>query len=260
MSKLSIITVNYNNEAGLKKTVDSVQQQTFSDYEYIIIDGGSNDGSRELIEACSHKLQYWISERDKGVYDAMNKGIVKAEGDYLLFLNSGDYLCDDLVLDRVFSAPQTHDILYGNIIWSENGNYTDCIFPSKLTFEYFANNSLPHQGSFIARKLFSTVGLYDDSYKIISDWKFFLLAVFRFNCSYKHLNIMISCCGRDGLSCDPANWAQIVQDRQMVIEEYFSAFSHDIEALVSSKRELQEAKSMLGYKLHKAINKLLHRD
>ena len=114
---LSIITINFNNVAGLKRTVDSVLHQTADDFEYIIIDGASTDGSREFIESCSSKLAYWVSEKDNGVYHAMNKGIGHARGDYLLFLNSGDYLNDAEVLARVFNRPLQEDIIYGDIIW-----------------------------------------------------------------------------------------------------------------------------------------------
>ncbi len=88
--KLSIITVNLNNKDGLQKTIDSVISQTFKDFEWIVIDGGSTDGSKELIEKYSDYISYWVSEPDKGIYNAMNKGIKVAKGDYLEFLNSGD--------------------------------------------------------------------------------------------------------------------------------------------------------------------------
>ena len=88
--KLSIITINYNNLAGLQRTIDSVVCQTWHDYEWIIIDGGSSDGSKELIEQYQEYITYWCSEPDKGIYNAMNKGIDHAHGDYLIFMNSGD--------------------------------------------------------------------------------------------------------------------------------------------------------------------------
>ena len=108
--KLSIITINYNNLAGLQKTIESVVSQTFRDFEWIVIDGGSVDGSRELIERYANSFSYWVSEPDKGIYNAMNKGIVVAKGDYLLFLNSGDWLCDEMALERSFSHHPTKDI------------------------------------------------------------------------------------------------------------------------------------------------------
>ncbi|MDR2910496.1 MAG: glycosyltransferase [Bacteroidales bacterium] len=90
--KLSIITINLNNVAGLQKTIESVVKQTFTDYEYIVIDGGSTDGSADIIKQHANKITYWVSEPDKGIYNAMNKGIRVAKGEYCLFLNSGDWL------------------------------------------------------------------------------------------------------------------------------------------------------------------------
>ena len=88
MPKLSIITINYNNLEGLKKTFESVFMQTYQDFEYIVIDGGSTDGSKEYIAENTDKINHWVSEPDKGVYHAMNKGIVKASGEYLLFIKT----------------------------------------------------------------------------------------------------------------------------------------------------------------------------
>ena len=107
--KLSIITVNLNNLEGLKKTYESVVSQTFTDYEWLVIDGGSTDGSREFIEQHQDKFAYWCSEPDKGIYNAMNKGIVRAKGEYLNFMNSGDYFaltylccCESIVFHRQY--------------------------------------------------------------------------------------------------------------------------------------------------------------
>ena len=114
--KLSIITVNLNNLEGLKKTYESVVCQTFTDYEWLVIDGGSTDGSREFIEQHQDKFAYWCSESDKGIYNAMNKGIVRAKGEYLNFMNSGDYFVSDKTLAKVFSREINVDILYGYVI------------------------------------------------------------------------------------------------------------------------------------------------
>src|SRR5215213_3812369 len=100
MPQFSIISINLNNAEGLQKTFDSVFNQTFTDFEYIIIDGGSSDGSEEIIKENADKFSYWVSEKDDGIYDAMNKGIAKATGDYLLFLNSGDHLLDSSILQK----------------------------------------------------------------------------------------------------------------------------------------------------------------
>ena len=111
--KLSIITVNLNNLEGLKKTYESVVCQTFTDYEWLVIDGGSTDGSREFIEQHQNKFAYWCSEPDKGIYNAMNKGIVRAKGEYLNFMNSGDCFVKKETLAGVFGEERKVDILYG---------------------------------------------------------------------------------------------------------------------------------------------------
>ena len=118
--RLSIITVNYNNKDGLQKTIDSVISQTFKDFEWIVIDGGSTDGSRELIEKNKNYFSFWCSEHDKGVYNAMNKGIVHAKGEYLNFMNSGDCFVSNKVLEKIFSNDYTNDILYGNVVTFKN--------------------------------------------------------------------------------------------------------------------------------------------
>ena len=96
--KLSVITINLNDAEGLQKTLRSVwERQSFTDFEHIVIDGASTDGSVEVIKKYADKLAYWVSEPDKGIYSAMNKGIVRARGEYLLFINSGDWLADDVL-------------------------------------------------------------------------------------------------------------------------------------------------------------------
>ena len=118
---LSIITVNLNNLKGLRKTIDSIISQTWRDFEWIIIDGGSTDGSRELIEQYQEHFAYWCSEPDKGVYNAMNKGIAKAKGVYLNFMNSGDVFYSNDTLERVFESSPCADMVYGDCITDNNG-------------------------------------------------------------------------------------------------------------------------------------------
>lgn len=161
MNKLSIITVNLNNQEGLNKTIESVIVQDFSDFEFIIIDGGSIDGSREIIEHYSDKINFWTSEPDSGVYQAMNKGIANAKGKYLLFLNSGDFLADQFVLKKVFSIENTADILAGKCNITKNGKVVHITNPpEEITFGYLYNKGLNHQSTFIKKSLFDKYGLY----------------------------------------------------------------------------------------------------
>lgn len=163
--KLSIITINYNNQDGLQKTIDSVINQTFTDFEWIIIDGGSTDGSKKLIERYTDKISYWVSEHDKGIYNAMNKGIRVAHGEYLLFLNSGDYLFDKDVLYKVVPLLQDKDFYVGNLF---NGRLLNPNIDNLCTTLFYS--TFPHQASFIHRNNFVKYGEYREDLQIVSDW------------------------------------------------------------------------------------------
>ena len=119
--QLSIITINYNNGDGLQRTIESVIKQNFKSYEYIVIDGGSTDKSIDVIKRNKNHINYWISEPDTGIYNAMNKGIRKATGEYLIMINSGDVLVNEDVLDTVFKKNNNSDIIYGDVLWNDNG-------------------------------------------------------------------------------------------------------------------------------------------
>ena len=191
---LSIITVNLNNLEGLKRTYDSVVSQTFTDYEWLVIDGGSTDGSREFIEQHQDKFAYWCSEPDKGIYNAMNKGIVRAKGEYLNFMNSGDCFACEETLAGVFGVPRTADILYGYMMVGNIDGYYMPIRSMKqelLWYDLFTN-TIPHQASFIRSKLFETVGLYDEQLKVVSDSKWFASAVLNYEASYEFMPYKIA--------------------------------------------------------------------
>ena len=168
MGKISVITINYNEKEGLRKTIQSVVGQTYADIEYIVIDGGSTDGSKELIETYQDKIHYWISEPDSGIYNAMNKGIRAATGDYLLFMNSGDcFFEQDTVSKAEKLMVDDYGIYYGDLIYfnKRKKKYEDWIFPNKLSLGFFIENSLPHQGSFIKRSLFESISMYNENLK-----------------------------------------------------------------------------------------------
>lgn len=121
--KLSIITINYNNSIGLRKTIESVVSQTDNTFEYIIVDGGSSDGSVDIIKQYADKISQWVSERDGGIYNAMNKGVRMAHGEYIMFLNSGDILYDNNVIGHVLPKLKA-DICVGNLVSDKGGRMT----------------------------------------------------------------------------------------------------------------------------------------
>ncbi len=204
MPKLSIITVNLNNASGLRKTIESVVIQTFQDYEYLIVDGGSTDGSMEVIKEFSGKIAYWVSEPDKGIYNAMNKGILKAKGEYLQFLNSGDWLVDDKILSIVFKNSRTADIIYGhlNVVFDTGIKLHKSLNETNLSMVYFFNDTIAHPSAFISRRLFAS-GLYDESFTIAADKKFFIERIVLQNCTIQQIEEPIVNFNTEGLCYNP---------------------------------------------------------
>lgn len=237
--KLSIITINYNNSADLVKTINSVLAQSWTDYEFIIIDGGSTDRSVDEIKAVAEKLSFWVSEADNGVFHAMNKGIKEAEGEYLLMLNAGDYLLDSTVLESCFGNQRYQaDLLYGDVYRQADGKIFDqSIFPEKLTFGFLRRGALSHQATFIKRNLHDLVGLYDENLKYCSDWKFFILAICRYNVSTQHLPFFVAICDCGGLTCNPANFSAMAMENDGVLKQYFPAFISDYDATDRLERQ-----------------------
>lgn len=164
--KLSIITINYNNLDGLKRTVESVINQSWNEFEYIIIDGGSTDGSAQYIRENQEHFQYWVSETDKGIYNAMNKGIKVANGEYLLFLNSGDWLIRPLVHIKPFLTKD--NVYYFKPTFDSGGNELNVgDYPKVLTKHFLLFRSLNHQNIVYPKK---HIELYNEGYMYISDW------------------------------------------------------------------------------------------
>ena len=198
---VSVVTVNRNHLAGLKKTMESVIGQTYADYEYIVVDGASTDGSREAIEARADKIARWVSEPDQGVYDAMNKGVRMARGQYVQFLNSGDWFASADVLERIFArnAPD-EDLVYGDALRPDGqGGFQPWRLADTLSVAWFARNNLCHQSAFYKRELFDVLGPYDESYKIAADWEFnvrLLLA----RRTTRHMNVLVAYYEGNGLS------------------------------------------------------------
>ncbi len=187
--RLSIITICYNNKAGFEKTANSIIKQTHKHFEWIIIDGASSDGTVDSIKDAVSNLSslgsfsevQWISESDTGIYNAMNKGIQKSHGEYLLFMNSGDCLYDEFVLEKALPLLRGQDIYVGDIVNDMGDKQILYKFPRELTSEtilyQMVFNYIPHQSSFIRRGLFERYGLYREDLKIASDGYFFYKSV-----------------------------------------------------------------------------------
>jgi glycosyltransferase involved in cell wall biosynthesis len=202
--KLSIITINKNNASGLEKTIQSVVEQTYNDFEYIVIDGASADNSVEVIKKYSSKLNYWVSEPDTGIYNAMNKGIRKAQGDYCLFLNSGDYLVSSTTLLNVFIEINNitqADIYFSNCIRTDGiTNY----YPDHLTLTFLLDNAINHQNTLIKRSLFLEHDFYNENLNIVSDQEFFLYELWKYKSKFIHMKTNISIFDMHGIGSQNA--------------------------------------------------------
>jgi glycosyltransferase involved in cell wall biosynthesis len=239
---ISVITINFNDRVGLERTFESVFNQTFQDFEYIVIDGGSNDGSKELIEENTEKISYWISEPDKGIYNAMNKGISAAKGDYLLFLNSGDKFYAEKSLSLGSKYLGEEDIIYGDLEVVNDEKSSIKKYPTDLSLFYFYEEALPHPSTFIKKSAFEKFGLYDENLKIVSDWKWFLLSICTQNASFKKIEEVISTFYLDGMSSDLANQKKLANERNLVFETYFPKQKADLQKFRDLQNENKKLK------------------
>lgn len=225
--KITVITVNLNNKAGLEATMDSVLAQTYADLEYIVVDGGSSDGSTDVIEQHANRLAYRVSEPDRGVYHAMNKGIEHATGEYLLFLNSGDRLMDRTTLRNVDAQLNGTDLVYGNMRYDKGDSFYDSIYPDTISLSYLYVHYLPHPATFIKRILFERVGNYDERYAICADWVFFVRALGLYQANYAHINEIISIYDTQGMSAQLDSRSKIKQERLQLLHEAFPLYADD---------------------------------
>lgn len=252
--KLSIITVNLNNKDGLQKTIDSVISQTFKDFEWLVIDGGSVDGSKELIEKYSDQICYWVSEPDKGIYNAMNKGIKQAKGEYVLFLNSGDYLFSIDVLQKIFSFNNSSDIIYGYVAREIDGaiqNLTGFLSKDDISLIDLYYQTIPHQGSFFKTSLFERFGLYNENLKIVADREFYIKTIIYGNISVKFLPITVSYFEDGGISSTSPSYMKEKQDvlNRMVPPRVYNVMIDAVSKREVCKRKLGRAMYSLLYRL-----------
>ena len=221
--KLSIITINLNNASGLRKTIESVVSQSSRDFEYIVIDGGSIDGSIEVIKEFETRITYWISEPDNGIYHAMNKGIRAAQGEYCQFLNSGDWLYASDVIEKMINTLPDCSIYYGNMLkqMPDGTVFCDKSGQGLITMFTFYRGSLNHSPALIKRNLFEKYGLYDENLKIVSDWKWYLEVVGINNEPVKYINFNVTCFNMNGIS--NTNNELDRKERRMVLQEMLPA-------------------------------------
>lgn len=235
--KLSIITINYNDAVGLQKTLNSTLSQTCTDFEHVIVDGASPDNSVEVIEMYAKEASEkgikvtCISEKDKGIYNAMNKGIKMASGDYIEILNAGDILASDDVVEKMYKALEEKnypEILYGNMLktvdWV-NIQRDNCGGNSEYTpnsFLYFYNGTLNHDCAYIKRSLFDKFGYYNEEMKICSDWEWYVRSIILGNITPIYVDIDVTIFDMNGVSESAGKNKDIIKrERSEYLESTF---------------------------------------
>lgn len=270
MQKISIVTVNYNNLKGLIKTINSVLNQTYNNIEYIIIDGGSSDGSEKFISEYNLKGKfakfvrfYYCSEYDGGVYYGMNKGIAQATGEYCLFLNSGDYFCDNKALDKIFKNKNySEDLIIGQ---QKHKKLFGLSFSRHLYLEFinkyfFFADTIPHQCTFIRKNMFYKTNGYHTDYRIVSDWIFWYEAIVDYNASICIKNVHIAIQEPNGISSDHSKCIQETNDylmkRNSILDEKdMLNIRHEISLSLSYRTATRSFIGRLLVKLAIILNK-----
>ncbi len=259
--KLSIITVCYNIKDEIQRTCESIVNQSYQDFEWIVIDGGSTDGTLDLLNNYKDRIDIFVSEKDNGIFDAMNKGIVKAQGKYLNFMNGGDEFYKKDVLKnfiKELSSPTTDnaDIYYGNTSIIRHGKHVITALPTTIEKTFFLDNNLNHQSAFIKKELFDTYGYYEVR-PLASDYEMWLVYCEN-NCSYKKLDFVVAKFYWEGASTSLENMKEIrmpIYDRHFTKDELLhNFFDKKIKALQNSLNGNIESNKAISKEYYKLFN------
>lgn len=246
MKKISVITVCLNNLAELKRTVESVLSQTYKDFEFVVVDGGSTDGCKEYIAGVG-RIDRWVSERDSGVYNAMNKGARLATGEYILYLNSGDIFYNADVLKKVVPFLGEADFCVGNVeILKENGEFEMYdISPCRMSVAHICTYSIPHQATFVRSSVLKEK-MFNEKHRLVSDWELFFEAWLIEGRSYKHFDLLVAKFYKGGIS---GNIELNEKERNEVYEKYINA------SAIARLHEDVSFKTKLENKINKAMGR-----
>lgn len=250
--KLSIITINFNNKAGLERTCRSIANQSFKNFEWIIIDGGSTDGSIEIIEKYVDYISFWVSEPDKGIYNAMNKGVYHANGEYCLHVNSGDYLYNNNVIAEFHSKKEhcNEDFIIGGIVFERpDGSRWTRKRHQTITANTFFVDALPHPSTFIRTDILKAHP-YREDYRIVSDWIFMMEQIIVNRSSYCFIESTISVFIEDGISSKNLELCTEERERgfkevfgEAIYKDYADFFSYRHRKLTKLERILSRLKN-----------------
>lgn len=218
---ISIITINLNNKDGLQKTIESIDEQKFSTYELIVIDGGSIDGSLDVIHSFDHIIDYWVSEYDTGIYHALNKGIHQSSGTYCLFLNAGDWLVKNSLSEAAMMC-EGEGVIYFRCYRSySDGRFEKQCYPPQLTMRSFYKRTIGHQSSLIRRDLFDLYGTYNETFQLHADYDFWIKTIILNNVSCKYAESYLCYYDMGGRSAQPSERSE--QEINTILTSYLPA-------------------------------------
>jgi glycosyltransferase involved in cell wall biosynthesis len=220
--KISIITVVYNADKYIQQTLESILKQTYKCFELIIIDGGSTDNTLNIINSYNNDDITVISEKDKGIYDAMNKGTRLAKYEWVFFLNAGDVFASNETLSNIFNKYSGNSsILFGNTFLKSDN--LEINYPNKINKLWFFNDTICHQSIFFKRQLFNEIGAFNLNYKIIADRDFLIRAI-NAKHRFEHVNEIVSIYDQEGFSAKNQNL--YIQEQTFLRKKHFSYFDY----------------------------------
>jgi glycosyltransferase involved in cell wall biosynthesis len=230
----SIITVCLNEEAAIRETCESIVSQKYQNFEWIVIDGASTDGTLKILNEYGGAIHHLVSEPDAGIYNAMNKGAAIASGDYLIFMNGGDRFASSDVLDAVAQCPDT-DLIVGELEFADDGVVRT--FPSQLNSGYLLRNMLPHQATFFHRSIFERFGYFDESFKIAGDYEFFVRIIKENKVSYHHIPKVLAVFLVGGMSSSSHQRTLRKRENHRVRSKHFIRYRYSLKAWRQQFRE-----------------------
>jgi len=238
MKKFSIITVCLNEGEAIRDTCESIVTQTNRDFEWIVIDGGSTDGTLEILREYEDSIDCLISEQDSGIYNAMNKGAAKASGHYLIFMNGGDrFACSDALLFA--SQAQGAQMLYGDVYLGDQSGDVET-YPDVVESGYMLRKMIPHQTTFYERATFEAVGGYDESFKIAGDYDLYVRLFELEGITHQHIPHPIAIFDLEGVS-NSKDFRQLrKRENHRIRKQYFKNYRYSMKCL------RQEIRNFIG--------------
>ncbi|MGA0899771.1 MAG: glycosyltransferase family 2 protein [Luteolibacter sp.] len=237
--RFSIITICLNEAEGIRRTCESIEAQTYRNFEWVVVDGGSTDGTLEILETYKHQIQTFVSGPDGGIYEAMNKGLALASGDYMLFMNGGDSFASEDVLQKVSDAPPK-DLIYGDVyLGHARGNLAT--YPDVMSRGYLLRNMVPHQATFYRRTLFEQYGNYDTRYRIAGDYELYIRLLEVHRVSYHHIAKPLAVFDLGGISASKRHRILRKQENHAIRMKHFPRYRWSPKAWRQSLRNLMKA-------------------